>query len=138
MKITNQAVELGQLLSTTIHAVVDAQEQLDQYTEMRRRAYESAAQGSLAIPPIWYTFNNVAIEMELSSSIAEVEDVNTGLKAPHIVSRTLNPTSVGLYGYQASAGLRVSIHMAPHGFVPIKEEPAGADAELGKSGQADQ
>jgi len=124
MKISNQAVELGQLLSTTVQAVVSAQEQLDQYTESRRQSYESAPEGSLAIPPIWYTFNNVAIELELSSMIAEVEDINSGEKTPHILSRTLNPTSVGLYGYQASAGLRVRLHVAPHGFVPIKQEPS--------------
>lgn len=124
MKTSNQAVELGQLLSTTVSSVVQAQQQLDQYTETRKQAYESAEQGSLAIPPIWYTFKNVAIEMELSASIAEVEDILSGEKVPHIVSRTLNATSVGLFGYQASSGMRVSIHMAPHGFVPIKDEPA--------------
>jgi len=138
MKANNQAVELGQLLSNTIHSVVKAQEQLDQYTENRRQAYESAAKGSLAIPPIWYTFNNVSIEMELSASIAEVEDIRTGIKVPHIVSQTLNPTSVGLYGYQASAGLRVRIQMAPHGFVPIKSEPAISDTTDVDSGQSDQ
>ena len=136
MKTSNQAVELGQLLSSAIHAVVKAQEQLDQYTEMRKQAYESAAEGSLAIPPIWYTFNNVAIEMELSSSIAEVEDIHSGTKVPHIVSQTLNPTSVGLYGYQASAGLRVRIQMAPHGFVPIKNEPAISNSQDANSGQS--
>ena len=137
MKTTDQAVELGQLLSTTIHAVVSAQEQLDLYTERRRQAYESAGKGSMAMPPIWYTFNNVAIEMELSSSIAEVEDVNTGNKVPHIVSKTLNPTSVGLYGYEASAGLRVRIQMAPQGFVPIKDEPAASASTDVNSGQSD-
>jgi len=137
MKTTDQAVELGQLLSTTIHAVVSAQEQLDLYTERRRQAYELADKGSLAIPPIWYSFNNVAIEMELSSSIAEVEDINTGNKIPHIVSKTLNPTSVGLYGYEASAGLRVRIQMAPQGFVPIKDEPAAPASTDVNSGQSD-
>lgn len=124
MKIQNQAVELGQLLSTTIASIVQAQAQLDLYTESRRLAYESAPEGSLAVPPIWYTFKNVALEMELSTTIAEVENINTGEKTPHLLSRTLNPTSVGLYGYQASSGLRVQIHLVPHGFVPIKTEHA--------------
>lgn len=124
MKITNQAVELGQLLSSTITAVVQAQEQLDIYTESRRQAYEAAPEGSLAVPPVWYAFNNVAVELELSSFIAETEDINTGLMTPHLMSKTLNPTTTGLYGYQASAGLRVRIHLAPQGTVPIKEEPA--------------
>lgn len=124
MKTINQPVELGQLLSSTITSVVQAQEQLDLYTEARRLAYESAPEGSLVVPPIWYVFNNVAIEMELSSSIAEVENINTGAKSPHIMSRTLNPTTVGLYGYQASAGLRVRVHLEPRGFIPVKEEPA--------------
>lgn len=128
MDSSNQAVELGQLLCSTVASVVQAQEKLDQYTESRRLAYMAAEQGSLAIPPIWYTFQNVAIELELSSSIAQVVDVH-GQKQAHIVSRTLDPTSVGLYGYKASAGMRVSIHMAPHGFVPIKDAPSEANEE---------
>ena len=132
-KPQNQAVELGQLLSTTIASVVQAQEQLDIYTEGRRLAYESAAQGSLAVPPIWYTFQNVAIEMELSTTIAEVENINTGEKTPHLLSRTLNPGAVSLYGYQASSGLRVRLHLVPQGFVPIKIDSAKPDATSAES-----
>lgn len=118
---TNQSVELGQLLANTIASVVQAQEQLDAYTQRRQAEYAAAPQGSQALPPLWYLFSNVAVEMELSASIAQITDANDGEPKTHIVSRMLDPTSVGLYGYQASAGLRVRVQMEPQGFVPIKQ-----------------
>jgi len=121
MKKINQSVELGQLLSTTIASVVQAQEQLDDYTLRRRQAYEAAEKGALALPPVWYMFNNVALEMELTSQVGQVKNSQTGEDEPHIFSKTLNPSSVGLYGYQASAGLRVRVDIAPQGFMTVKQ-----------------
>jgi hypothetical protein len=115
-----QAVELGQLLTSTIASVVQAQEKMDQYTEQRRLAFESAPEGSLVLPPLWYVFSDVAIEMELSASVAEVNNPESGETEPHIVSSMLNATNVGLYGYQAASGLKVRLQLSPQGFVPIK------------------
>jgi len=121
IKLKNEPVELGQLLSNTIASVVQAQEKLDQYTERRQQAYDAAVAGDLALPPLWYVFSNVAIEMELSASVAEVYKADSDKPEPYIMSRTLNESSVGLYGYQASSGLKVRVLMVPQGFVPVKE-----------------
>ena len=111
----NDAVELGQLLSKTVGSVAQAQEQLDAYTEARRAAYEEAPQGSLVLPPLWYVFSAVSIELELSATVVQ------GAAAPaQLMCRTLNPTSVGLYGHRASAGLRVRVQLEPQGLLPIK------------------
>lgn len=125
----NQSVELGRLLTTTIASVIQAQEQMDYYTEQRRLAFESAPEGSLVLPPLWYVFSDVAIEMELSASVAEVTDSETGETKPHIVSSMLNTTNVGLYGYQAASGLRVRVQLAPQGIVPIKNSETVESSE---------
>lgn len=121
IELKNEPVELGQLLSNTIASVVQAQEKLDQYTEMRKQAFDAAPAGDFALPPLWYVFSNVAIEMELSASVAEVYNPDTDKQEPHIMSRTLSEASVGLYGYQASSGLKIRVLVAPQGFVPVKE-----------------
>ena len=121
--ITTEPVELGNLLSNSIADVVRAQENMDLYTEKRQQAYQNAEPGEFAIPPVWYLFRRVSIEMELSASVAAIalsDDVSEEGQ-PHIVCRTLDPTMVSLYGYQASSGMRVRVEMEPQGFVPIKE-----------------
>lgn len=121
----SERVELGKLLANTIGSVVRAQEQLDDYSSRRSRSYETAEAGTMALPPLWYTFSNVVVEMELAATVARKPlDDND-----YIMSQTLNPTSVGLYGYSASAGLKVRIEMAPQGIMPIKETESEADTE---------
>jgi len=107
-------VEMGELLGQTIKSVVNAQEEMDNYTEARRHEYEQAEEGSFALPPIWYIFNHVSIELEMSASISQVAD------QPHVVCQTLNPAMVSLYGYTASSGMRVRVDMAPQGVLPLK------------------
>lgn len=119
----NEAVELGNLLANTVAGVVSAQERLDTYTEQRRRAYEAAEPGQFALPPVWYLFRRVSLEMELSASVAKIalSKTTNDNGQPHLVCRTLDPTMVSLYGYQASSGMRVRVEIEPQGFVPIKE-----------------
>ncbi|MEJ2692020.1 MAG: hypothetical protein P8166_02925 [Candidatus Thiodiazotropha sp.] len=125
IRTSNQPVELGRLLANTIGSVVQAQEQLDSYSERRSRTFETAEAGTLTLPPLWYTFSNVVVEMELSATVARLgED-----QSPHIMSQTLDPASVGLYGHSASSGLKVRVEMAPQGVVPIKESDPQPETE---------
>jgi len=121
--IRNEPVELGNLLSNSIADVVRAQEKLDLYTAQRQQAYQDAEPGQFALPPVWYLFRRVSLEMELSASVATValSDNADEEGQPHLVCRTLEPSMVSLYGYQASSGMRVRVEMEPQGFVPIKE-----------------
>jgi hypothetical protein len=117
----SQAVELGELLSNTIGAVVKAQEQLDAYSLRRKQTYEESKEGELALPPLWYVFNQVSLEIELSTSVQSL--TTPGEKpATRITCQTLNPMMVALYGHTASSGMRVAVNMAPSGFIPIKTE----------------
>ncbi len=126
---TSQPVELGSLLANTIGAVVQAQERLDAYTLCRKQAYETAPKGALALPPLWYLFSEVEVEIALSAAVgAWPLPGDDTLSAPHLFCRTVEPTMVSLYGYQASAGLNVRVRMTPQGAVPIKTEAQTSDA----------
>ena len=116
-------VEFGALLSSTVGAVVQAQAELDDFTRARTAAYQAEPDGALAAPPLWFTFNQVALELELSATVAGGQ---TG--DGRLFCRTADPTMVGLYGYEASAGVRVRLLMGPRGPVPIKDaDPVSAE-----------
>lgn len=111
----SQSVELGELLATTVESVVQAQERLDAYTERRQAAFESAEDGALHLPPLWYVFEKVGIELELSARVDR--SPTTG---PTLSAKMLDPAGVSLYGRSAQASLRVKVEIAPKGVVSIK------------------
>jgi hypothetical protein len=114
-------VDFGELLAQTVGAVAQAQDQLDQFTLARSQAYQAAPEGSQAVPPLWFTFHQVALELELSATVA---GGNTG--GGRLLCRTADPTMVGLYGYEASAGVRVKLLMAPRGPLTLKDADDGS------------
>ena len=119
----SRLAELSDLLVTTVQAVVKSQETLDDYTRRRQEEYNAAPEGELAIPPLWYAISDVAVELELSASVTEERVVGPdGVETlrSRLNCKTLNPLSVGLFGYQASAGLRVRLQLGPRGVLPIK------------------
>lgn len=129
----NDFTELGDLLASTIGSVVQAQERLDQYTLDRARQYQAASVGDFALPPLWYLFRSVAIELELSARVSEVQVAKGGAPQPHLVCKTLTPGAVSLYGREAAAGMRVKVQIEPQGYAPVKLEE-GKDNHGGDNG----
>lgn len=124
-------VELGRLLAGTLGAVARAQDELDAATAQRVEAYRQRDPAEpFAVPPLWHVFSNVEIEVALSVSVAQTR-VRDGLEPerlePRILSRAVNPSSVALYGYAATAGLAVRVRMEPLGAVPALSRPEGSD-----------
>ena len=119
-----QGVELGSLLASSIGAVVEAQQRMDEYTLRRKQEFEKTPEGNLALPPLWYVFDKVSVEMELSTSIRSSQSRLGASSDERVQSllycQTLNPTMVSLYGYQASAGLKVRMQLGPRGNLPLK------------------
>ena len=115
--------EIVDMKVTTVGAVMRAQEELDDYTLARRRDYDAAADGELAVPPLWFTFQRVAMELEMSATVAGGQ---TG--DGRLFCRTADPTMVGLYGYGASAGVKVRLLMGPNG-LPIIKDGDGGDVD---------
>jgi hypothetical protein len=112
------SVELGQLLTSTVESVVAAQHKLDEFTLARAKEREAAAPGELVLPPLWYTFRRVAIELEMAASVSRSVP-SSGAARTELRCRPLDPTAVSLYGYQASSGLRVRVELAPQGYAEI-------------------
>ena len=118
-------VDLSDLLVTTVDAVIQSQEKLDAYNRRQQEIFDATPEGELAVPPLWFAITNVAVELELSASVAQqrvVDDQGGERFRSRLICKTLNPLAVGLFGYQASAGLKVRLQLGPGGVMPIKPE----------------
>ena len=121
-----QQAELGVLLAGAVRAVAEAQDVLDEHARERAAAYLAAPPGSLALPPLWYAFDSVSVDLELSS-----EAVRTGSTGQtRLLCRTLNPLTVGLYGYAAAVGTRVRVSLAPQRLAPAPVPAATGEGGL--------
>ena len=105
----SQAAPLGGLLAGAVDAVVQAQRRLDQDALSRVTRYIESPLGGVALPPLWYTFTEVNIDLELAVRVTRLEERIGG--ALRLDARLLNPTSVSLFGYSASSGLKVSMRL---------------------------
>lgn len=112
-----QQAELGVLLAGAVRAVVSAQDVLDDHARQRAEAYQAAPAGSSALPPLWYAFDAVSVDLELSSEVVHASASGGGGDA-RLLCRTVNPLTVGLYGYSASTGTRIHVSLSPQRFVP--------------------
>ena len=109
-----QAVELGELLARTVVSVAAAQEALDRHATDRLDAIERGDEDAPRVPPLWYTFTDVSLEVALSASVQRA----TATAPAQLMSRPVDPRNVSLYGYQASSSLVVRVRLAPRGTMP--------------------
>jgi len=115
-----QQAELGALLAGAVAAVARAQDVLDQHAQARVAEYQASPPGSLAVPPLWYAFDSVSIDIELSAEV--VRGAGPGASTS-LICRTLNPVTVGVYGYSASAGTKIHLTLAPQRVDPKSPAP---------------
>ena len=111
---SQQAVELGELLASTVVSVAEAQEGLDRHASARLDAMERGDADAPRVPPLWYTFTDVALEVALSASVRRA----TASAPAQLMSRPVDPRQVSLYGYQASSSLVVRLRLAPRSELP--------------------
>lgn len=107
-----QQAELGDLLGGLVKSVVAAQDQLDAHASQLATEYVDTPTGTIAIPPLWYTVKEAVVDVQMAASLEDKQ----------FQCRLLNPASVGLYGYDASAGARIRLTIGPSGVTPIKSE----------------
>ncbi len=108
--LPGQQASLGTLLAQAVDGVVQAQRVLDIDAQSRVANYVETPQGDVALPPLWYTFSEVTIELEMAAA-----SVRSGSSrgSARLDARLLNPASVSLFGYAASSGLRVQLRLVP-------------------------
>lgn len=112
---TAQQASLGTVLAEAVDGVVQAQRRLDQDAMHRATQYISTPQGELTLPPLWYTFQQVNLELELAATMTRVSADQGPDKAGGVRfdCRLVNPAAVSLFGYAASSGFKVSLTLAP-------------------------
>jgi hypothetical protein len=113
-----QQSELGALLAGTVRAVVDAQDVLDDHARQLALAYAAADPGSLALPPLWYAFDSVGIDIDLSTEVVRTVVAPGEAPQTQLVCRTLNPVTAGVFGYSASTGTHVHVTLTPQRVTP--------------------
>lgn len=113
-----QQAELGVLLAGAVRAVVSAQDVLDGHARQLAEAYQAVPAGSPALPPLWYALDAISLDIELSSEVVHTSGSAEQAGIPQLLCRTLNPLTVGLFGYSASTGTRVHISLSPQRFAP--------------------
>lgn len=114
-----QAVELGELLARTVVSVAEAQESLDRHATAQLDALERDEPDAPRVPPLWYTFTEVSVEVALSMSVQHA----TASTPTRLLSRPVDPRQVSLYGYQAASSLVVRLQLAPRSAPPDVEPP---------------
>lgn len=112
-----QAVELGELLARTVVSVAEAQESLDRHATARLDALENDEPDAPRVPPLWYTFTEVSVEVALSMT---VQHATTGTST-RLLTRPVDPRQVSLYGYQAASSLVVRLQLSPRSAPPDVE-----------------
>src|SRR5262245_55526041 len=126
-----QSAELGELLAGTVRAVVDAQDVLDDHARAEALAFAAEPAGSLALPPLWFAFDAVSIDIQLSSEVVH-RTAADGSQASKLVCRTVNPFTAGVYGFSAATGTRVRLTLAPQRIVPTTAPAVAAVPATGE------
>lgn len=111
-QVPGQATALAQILAGAVEGVVQAQRRLDEDALSRITDFIDTPPGGLALPPLWYTLSDVGIELEMSASVARL-GVGPAGAGVRLDARLLNATSVSLFGFSASSGMRVSLRLSP-------------------------
>jgi hypothetical protein len=125
---------LSRVLGSVADGLIAAQSRLDARAAESATIFAETPAGTLAMPPLWYAFRDVRVELEMSASVAAMGKAQGVVSDPSSASdgsgelqcRLVNPASVSLFGYAASAGLRITMQLGVMGAQPIK-----ADTENG-------
>ena len=129
-----QQSSLAALLAEAVDGVVQAQRRLDQDAQERVTRYVATPQGGVPLPPLWFGFSEVTLQLELAASVtrittASIPEANGGTprSGVRLDCRLVNPAAVSLFGYRAASGFKVSLTLAPQdaaGLRPVLPTPA--------------
>lgn len=123
---TGQQAALASLLVNAVEGVVGAQRALDRDALDRVTGFVSTPQGGLALPPLWYTFQQVRLTLEMTASVTRLEARSATSDDVRLDCRLVNPAAVSLFGYAAASGLKVELTLGPAdpgGLRPSLPEP---------------
>jgi hypothetical protein len=121
-----QQASFAALLTETVDGVVQAQRRLDTDALARTTQFISTPQGEIALPPLWFTFSTVNLQLELTASVTRITPARTDQQGENgkrgsvrLDCRLVNPAAVSLFGYTAASGFKVSLTLAPQHASPL-------------------
>ncbi|TVZ41725.1 hypothetical protein P886_1073 [Alteromonadaceae bacterium 2753L.S.0a.02] len=114
-------VPLADLLNTTVDALLDAQDKLDEYATTRSRRFQEVPPGEPVLPPLWFNFDNIDLELSLLASVQNVR-VNNQDRAEFLAA-TAKEADLALYGSAVQTGLTLRMSLQHHSQAAIKEAP---------------
>lgn len=132
---SGQQAALSSLLVHAVEGVVAAQRVLDEDALARVTEFVQSPQGDLVLPPLWFTFREAKLTLEMAATVSRVRarsatsanNANsTNSNEVQLDCRLLNPAAVSLYGYAASSGIKLELTLAPQdaaGLRPVAEPP---------------
>ncbi len=128
---SGQQAALSSLLVHTVAGVVAAQRALDEDALARVAEFVQTPQGDLVLPPLWFTFREAKLTLEMAATVSRVRarsagSASTSSNDVRLDCRLLNPAAVSLYGYAAASGIKLELTLAPQdaaGLRPIAGPP---------------
>ena len=132
---SGQQAALSSLLVHAVEGVVAAQRVLDEDALARVTEFVQSPQGDLVLPPLWFTFREAKLTLEMAATVSRVRarsatsanNANsTNSNEVQLDCRLLNPAAVSLYGYAAASGIKLELTLAPQdaaGLRPVAEPP---------------
>jgi hypothetical protein len=111
------SAELGELLVGVVDGVLQAQQQMDAFALRQQVVAANTPTGELVLPPLWYTFTDVEIAIDLSVTLTRSDAGQARL-----LCSTVEPGHVSMYGWQAAAGLHVRARLAPQGLATLQSD----------------
>ena len=116
--LDGESAELGAILGGVVRDVIDAQAALDEHARESRARTLATPAGAVVIPPLWYTFSDVTLEVELAASLT-----SQGGRA-RLSCRTCSKTMTSLHGRSAATDVRVRLQIAPQGLLATRTATA--------------
>lgn len=133
-----QQSSLAALLAEAVDGVIQAQRRLDQDAQERVTRYVETPQGGVALPPLWFGFSEVTLQLELAASVtriatASISEANGGTprSGVRLDCRLMNPAAVSLFGYRAASGFKISLTLAPQDAAGLRPLPTLTTAASG-------
>jgi hypothetical protein len=132
---TGQQAALASLLAHTVEGVVAAQRVLDNDALARVTGFVQTPRGELVLPPLWFTFREAKITLEMAATVTRVQARGPANAAGvadgkdgnvRLDCRLVNPAAVSLFGYAASSGIKLELTLAPQdagGLRPALADP---------------
>lgn len=108
-----QQAALASLLVHAVEGLVAAQRVLDEDALARVTEFVQTPQGDLVLPPLWFTFREAKLTLEMAATVSRVPARRAGSNDVRLDCRLLNPAAVSLYGYAASSGIKLELTLAP-------------------------